>query len=426
MHSIVPHVRVRRRAAANRRRLVLCLLVLLLLPLAGCGRAKARRALKKTHYYAEILRRESMGTIGRDAFFRDNLLANPDPEIRRWCALALGRIADPRGLDLLYGALGHEDAGTRAAAAFAVGTMQKRERLAARCAAAHPETVPRLTRLLDDPSFAVRIRAVEAIGKAAPTEVAAEILRRIEDPPVQASPLQRMYLDAAITALARLGDTRALGPLGRLEHSADARNRRSAAEARRRILAASRPSGPLPQPCDPASAAVPIPERGFVTQAVSLALAAYRKNRTIVRLETARGPIEIELFREDAPVTADRFVSMAKRGVYDGAAFAPAGASPVVESGIPPNRQGLRRLLRGEVNLQPLERGSVGMPAADWGSDAGRFFIALEPLPYRDGENTCFGRVIRGMETAERLAPGDTIRRVTIREKISYHDYQRY
>jgi peptidyl-prolyl cis-trans isomerase B (cyclophilin B) len=168
------------------------------------------------------------------------------------------------------------------------------------------------------------------------------------------------------------------------------------------------------------------PETGSITNAVAYALAAYRKNSTIARIETARGTIEIELFREDAPVTAERFVAMAKRGVYNDTEFIKTAPSQMIEGGNPVEWPGLRRTIRREVNMRPFERGSVGMALAGGGSDAGKFFITLAPQPYLDGTNTCFGHVVSGIQVADRLAPGDRIRRVTIKETVHFHDYQRY
>jgi cyclophilin family peptidyl-prolyl cis-trans isomerase len=56
----------------------------------------------------------------------------------------------------------------------------------------------------------------------------------------------------------------------------------------------------------------------------------------------------------------------------------------------------------------------------------GRLFITLAPEPYLDGSHTCLGRVISGMQVADRIVPGDRIRRVSIKETISSLDYYRY
>jgi peptidyl-prolyl cis-trans isomerase B (cyclophilin B) len=43
--------------------------------------------------------------------------------------------------------------------------------------------------------------------------------------------------------------------------------------------------------------------------------------------------------------------------------------------------------------------------------------VTHAPQPHLDGGYTVFGRVIRGMEVVDRIARGDTIRRVTVIER---------
>jgi hypothetical protein len=43
-----------------------------------------------------------------------------------------------------------------------------------------------------------------------------------------------------------------------------------------------------------------------------------------------------------------------------------------------------------------------------------------------DGSYTCFGRIISGLQAAERMTPGDRIRQVRIKKTISFQDYGRY
>ena len=167
----------RQSSIVNRQLLIL---ILLLLPLTACGRYKARKALQKVQYFAEILKREDLRALGEDGFFKDNLMGNRDPEVRRWCAIALGRIADPRALPLLYGALHTGDAGVRAASAFAIGEIEDREILDLRCSVPDPRALLELFRLLDDSSISVRMRAIEALGKTGSRAEAADIVRRLE------------------------------------------------------------------------------------------------------------------------------------------------------------------------------------------------------------------------------------------------------
>ena len=414
----------------------LLILILLLLPLAACGRYKARKALQKIQCFAEILKREDLRALGEDGFFKDNLTGNRDPEVRRWCAIALGRIADPRALPLLYGALHTGDAEVRAASAFAIGEIEDREILDLRCSAPDLRAQLELFRLLDDSSISVRMRAIEALGKTGSRAEAADIVRRLERFSYSGSAFENAYLSAAITALSRLGDPVAIPFLESLAGARDPEIQRRALEARMRVQTGT--SSPQPannaqnpdvatlSPCGMKASAEPEPETGFITDAVSYALAAYRKNSTIVQIETTRGLIEIELFREDAPVTAERFVAMAKRGVYNDTEFTKTAPFQVIESGNPMEWPGLRRTIQSEVNMRPFERSSVGMALTGGSSDAGKFFIALAPQPYLDGINTCFGHVVSGIQVADRLVPGDRIRIVAIKETVPYHDYQRY
>ncbi len=418
----------RKSSSANLKFLIF---MLMLLPLTACGRYKARRALEKTQYFAEILRREGLREIGQDGFFRDNLKGNRDPEVRLWCAVALGRIADPRTLPLLYGALRGEDAGLRAASAFAIGEIQDRDSSEENCSVRDPRAVLELFGLLDDSSVSVRMRAVEALGKIGARADAADVVRRVENFSGSRSASGKAYLGAAATALARLGDPAAIPFLDRLSAGSDPDLRQHASEARKLIQSQALQRADVSQsrdarpevPCDASTRGGRHPGPG-ITRATSYALAAYRKNSTIAQIETTRGTIEIELFREDAPLTVDRFVSMAKRMVYDDTELSKAAG--LIEGGDPKKWPGLNRAVQSEINMRPLVRGRVAMPLSGRDSDAGRFFITTAPQPFLDGVNTCFGHVISGMQIADRIGPGDRIRRILIKEEIHFHDYQRY
>jgi HEAT repeat protein len=207
------------------------ILLLLILPFAACGRYKARKELSRTHAFAEILQRESLRWIGEDKFFEDNLLTNENPEVSRWSAIALGRIADPRALPLLYGAIHSADASVRAASAFSIGQIEDRRRLDKRYLTPDPRAADEMRRLLDDTSISVRARAVEALGKIGSSADADEIARRLEHLPRLLSPYERQYLNLSITALARLNDPDTVPTLECLADSQDVETRWRALDA---------------------------------------------------------------------------------------------------------------------------------------------------------------------------------------------------
>ena len=157
-------------------------------------------------------------------------------------------------------------------------------------------------------------------------------------------------------------------------------------------------------------------------------LAGSRKDRTVALLETTRGHVEIEMFREDAPLTVSNFVSLARRGFFDGLSFMRVVPFFVVQGGDPRNDQegGPGYSIRCEINMHPFERGSVGMALAGKDTGGSQFFITLAPQPHLDGGYTCFGRVISGMQAVDNLIPGDRINKVTITEDRAVLDFHRY
>jgi peptidyl-prolyl cis-trans isomerase B (cyclophilin B) len=163
----------------------------------------------------------------------------------------------------------------------------------------------------------------------------------------------------------------------------------------------------------------------FFPDAFCMALAANRKNSTIAIVETNRGTMEIELFREDAPLTVASFVTLAAEGVYDDMELAPVPQKRIVETAIYRSQQGFTHDGYGEVNMRPFERGSVGIALIDRSSDTGRFFVSLAPQPYPEGK-TCFGRVLSGMPAVEKIVAGDRIKHISIKETISFLNYRRY
>jgi cyclophilin family peptidyl-prolyl cis-trans isomerase len=276
--------------------------------------------------------------------------------------------------------------------------------------------------MLGDSSVAVRMRSIEALGKIGDSATSVEIVKRLERCSAGGSPAGRACLGHSITAMARIKDPGAIPALERLSGSEDPEIRRRAIEALDRLQSGS--AGLLLN----ADSTGTDDETGLflpaVTDAVAFALAADRRNSTIAILETTEGIIEIELFRENAPLTAASFVLQAKAGGFDGLSLAPAG--PFIVATARYERPANNRRVPSEVNMRPFVRGSVGVALSGRDSRADSFFITLAPKPYLDGVYTCFGRVVSGIQVAERMVSNSRIKRIRIKETISFHDYRRY
>jgi len=138
-------------------------------------------------------------------------------------------------------------------------------------------------------------------------------------------------------------------------------------------------------------------------------------------VDTDKGTVEIELAVLDAPITSRNFMSLARKGFFNGVAFHRIVPDFVVQGGDPrgDGEGGPGYSIRDELNQRPYLRGTVGM-ALDWRDTGGsQFFIALSPAPHLDARYTVFGTVVAGMDVADRLLPWDVIRRVRIRDGIT-------
>lgn len=449
-----------------------CLLPAILISVAiiSCGRRKLRPdELERNRVFAEIVYREDRRALGNDNFFERNLLASPHPAVSRWSAIALGRIGDPRSLPWLFLAFRAPDAALRASAAFAVGEIEDRETLKSEARSPDPRARQELGMLLADSAPLVRMRAVEALGKAGfPADLPA-LTDCVRNTRIDVVPERQAFLDLAITALMRIGDPAALPLLRSLAADLDPQIQRRAANALVRMRARSArpvflgllespdadertdavrgldPEGPegirarvqaLGEPGGPRAsqelaAAVPDspgPAESTLTDLTCSMLATARLDRTVAVIETDRGDIEIELFREDAPATTAAFIRLAQGGFYNGLTFMRVVPFFVIQGGGPRNGQegGPGYALRCEINMQPFVRGSVGMAPAGKDTGGSQFFITLSPQPHLDGGYTCFGRVISGMQVADRIIPGDVVRRVRIENDITMFDYRQY
>jgi len=195
-----------------------------------------------------------------------------------------------------------------------------------------------------------------------------------------------------------------------------ARNARIAAA---RLL---RQAGASDVPDDPGPAAASTSDFTYTL------LATARRDRTIATLETTRGTIEMELFREDAPMTVANFVTLANSGFFNGLTFMRVVPYFVIQGGDPRNDQegGPGYTIRCEINMHAFERGSVGMALSGKDTGGSQFFICLSPQPHLDGGYTCFGRIISGMPAADHMVAGDRILKVSIKDEVAWIDYRRY
>ena len=135
-----------------------------------------------------------------------------------------------------------------------------------------------------------------------------------------------------------------------------------------------------------------------------------------VYIDTDRGTIQIELAVNQAPLTADNFMRLARSGFYDGLLVHRVVPNYVVQAGDPrsDSEGGPGYAIRDELSSLPYLRGTVGM-ALDWADTGGsQFFITTSPQPQLDGRYPAFGKVIAGMDVVDQLERGDVLRAVRV------------
>lgn len=133
----------------------------------------------------------------------------------------------------------------------------------------------------------------------------------------------------------------------------------------------------------------------------------------VVTIEMDSGAkIEIELYPDVAPNTVNNFVSLVRKGFYDGLIFHRIVPGFVIQGGDPDGRGtgGPGYSIRGEfaANGFPNDlshtRGVVSMARAQHPDSAGsQFFIVVDDATFLDGQYAAFGKVVSGMEEVDRI-----------------------
>ena len=136
-----------------------------------------------------------------------------------------------------------------------------------------------------------------------------------------------------------------------------------------------------------------------------------------------------ELYPEIAPNTVNNFISLVKKGFYNGLIFHRVIPGFMIQGG-DPNGTGMggpgysirgEFLINGFVNELKHTRGVLSMARAQHPDSAGsQFFIMSDPAPHLDGQYAAFGKVIEGLETIDEIisVPTDIMDKPINEQKI--------
>ncbi|MBE6038954.1 MAG: peptidylprolyl isomerase [Anaerofustis stercorihominis] len=125
------------------------------------------------------------------------------------------------------------------------------------------------------------------------------------------------------------------------------------------------------------------------------------------------GIIKAELYPHIAPNTVNNFISLVKKGYYNGIIFHRVIRGFMIQGGCPQGigTGGPGYSIKGEftgngfVNNLKHEPGVLSMARTMFPDSAGsQFFIMHKTSPHLDGQYAAFGRVIEGMEVVNKIA----------------------
>ena len=123
-------------------------------------------------------------------------------------------------------------------------------------------------------------------------------------------------------------------------------------------------------------------------------------------MHTNHGPIQIELFDDDAPKTVENFRKLAGDGFYDGVIFHRVIKDFMIQGGDPTGTGtgGPGYTFEDEFNQHRIVRGALAMANAGPNTNGSQFFIVTtDAAPWLDGKHTVFGQVVSGLDTVDAI-----------------------
>lgn len=148
----------------------------------------------------------------------------------------------------------------------------------------------------------------------------------------------------------------------------------------------------------------------------------------VVVIETNKGTITIETYPSEAPKTVENFLKLVKANFYNRQHFHRAEPGMVIQVGDPDskdlkNKDTWGRRGNGQyIGVAEIskklkhKRGTVAMANAGDASKAdSQFYIAIGKKKIPEGKYAIFGQVTSGMEVVDKIAVGDTIKRMYVK-----------
>ncbi|WP_186756806.1 peptidylprolyl isomerase [Echinicola salinicaeni] len=137
---------------------------------------------------------------------------------------------------------------------------------------------------------------------------------------------------------------------------------------------------------------------------------------------TEKGTMKVEFYEKDAPNTVENFVTLSKKGFYDGLTFHRVIPNFVIQGGCPTGNgtggPGYQIDCELDGDNQYHDRGVLSMAHAGRNTGGSQFFIchSRDNTSHLDRNHTCFGKVTEGLDVIDQIKAGDKIEKIVISE----------
>jgi len=139
-------------------------------------------------------------------------------------------------------------------------------------------------------------------------------------------------------------------------------------------------------------------------------------------IKTEKGEMTVEFYEKDAPKTVENFISLSKKGFYNGLTFHRVIPDFVIQGGCPDGTgmggPGYKIDCELDGENQYHDRGVLSMAHAGRNTGGSQFFIchSRNNTAHLDHNHTCFGKVVKGIEVIDEIKQGDKILSIDIKE----------
>lgn len=138
------------------------------------------------------------------------------------------------------------------------------------------------------------------------------------------------------------------------------------------------------------------------------------------KITTDKGEMIVELYDNDTPITVNNFKKLIESGFYNGLNFHRVIPGFVAQGGCPNGvgNGGPGYTIQCEISAprQFHDKGVLSMAHAGRNTGGSQFFIChnRQNTQHLDGNHTCFGKVVEGLEVIDKIQQGDKIHSISV------------